>query len=167
MDLTLDAIAVALAQGLVQVGGQLIDTGEPEPALEPVVDGLKKLVERGYAKAGEDRALREAVAAALAQAGAPAGDEDALARWLRGVGLARLAAEGSDVLRRQFARALLAFTGDPQAGPPRELAVALGGPHSRRAELSELSHLLAALRAQLDTLEVLGRCEVGVRWVGG
>ena len=164
MDSTLDAIAVALAQGLVQVGGELIDTGEPEPALEPAADGLRKLVERGYHKAGENRALREAVRAALAQAGAPADDEDALARWLRGVGLDRLAAEGSDVLRRQFARVLLAFTGDPQAGPPQELAVALGWPRSHRAELS---HLLAALRAQLDTLEVLGRCEVGVRWVGG
>jgi formylglycine-generating enzyme required for sulfatase activity len=143
------AIAVALAGGLVQVGGKLIDKGVVEPALEPATDRLKKLVQRGYRQAKDDEALLKAVQIALAQAGAPADDEDALVRWLKGVGLERLTSQRNDALRRQVARAVLAFT-DPEADPPHDLMVALGWPRSRR---QELSHLLTALRAQLYTLE--------------
>jgi formylglycine-generating enzyme required for sulfatase activity len=143
------AIAVALAGGLVQVGGKLIDKGVVEPALEPATDGLKKLVQRGYRQAKDDQALLKAVQTALAEAGAPADDEDALVRWLKGVGLDRLTSQRNDALRRQVARAVLAFT-DPEADPPHDLMVALGWPRSRRRELS---HLLIALRAQLYTLE--------------
>jgi formylglycine-generating enzyme required for sulfatase activity len=143
------AIAVALAGGLVQVGGKLIDKGVLEPALEPATDRLKKLVQHGYQQAKDDEDLLKAVQTALAEAGAPADDEDALARWLKGVGLDRLTSQRNDALRRQVARAVLAFT-DPEADPPHDLMVALGWPRSRRRELS---HLLTTLRAQLYTLE--------------
>jgi hypothetical protein len=113
------AIAVALAGGLIQVGGKLIDKGMVEPALEPTTDRLKKLVQRGYRQAKDDQALLKAVQTALAEAGAPAGDEDALVRWLKGVGLDRLTSQRNDALRRQVARAVLAFT-DPEADPPYE-----------------------------------------------
>jgi hypothetical protein len=38
------AVAVALAQGLVQVGTKLIEKGVVDPALEPATEQLKKLV---------------------------------------------------------------------------------------------------------------------------
>ncbi len=149
MDPITVAIAMALAQGLVQVGSRLIEKGVVDPALEPATERLKKLVGRGYRKAKGDQALQRAVQAALAEAGAPADDEDAVVRWLKGVGLDRLTAERNDALRRQVARSVLTFT-DPEADPPDDLMVALGWPRSRRRELSRL---LAALRAQLLTLE--------------
>ena len=111
------AIAVALAQGLVQVGSKLLEKGVVEPALEPATGELKRLVQRGYQSAKEDKALLNAVQAALAEAGAPADDEDDLRRWLKVLSLDRLTAERNDVLRRQVARAVLAFT-DPEVTHP-------------------------------------------------
>ena len=143
------AIAVALAQGLVQVGSKLLEKGVVEPALEPATGELKRLVQRGYQGAREDKALLNAVQAALAEAGAPADDEDDLRRWLKAVSLDRLTAGKNDALRRQVARAVLAFT-EPDADPPEDLVVALGWPRSQRQQLSKL---LATLRAQLYTLE--------------
>jgi hypothetical protein len=55
----------------------------------------------------------------------------------------------NDALRRQVARAVLAFT-DSEADPPKDLMVALGWPRSWRHELSKL---LATLRAQFYNLE--------------
>jgi hypothetical protein len=87
MDPITIAIAVALAQGLVQVGGKLLEKGVVEPALEPATEGLKRLVQRGYQGAEEDKALLSAVQTALTEAGAPAEDEDDLRRWLKAVSL--------------------------------------------------------------------------------
>jgi formylglycine-generating enzyme required for sulfatase activity len=143
------AIAVALAQGLVQVGTKLAEKGVVDAALEPATERLKKLVGRGYQKAKADQALQKAVQTALAEAGAPADDEDAVVRWLKGVGLDRLTAERNDALRRQIAQSVVTFT-DPQADPPQDLMIALGWPRSRRQELAKL---LAALRTQLYALE--------------
>jgi len=93
MDPITVAIAVALAQGLVQVGGKLLEKGVVEPTLEPATEGLKRLVQRGYQDAKkEDKALLSAVQTALAEAGAPAEDEDDLRRWLKAVSLDRLTA---------------------------------------------------------------------------
>jgi formylglycine-generating enzyme required for sulfatase activity len=142
-------IAVALAQGLVQVGEKLLEKGVVEPALEPATEELKRLVQRGYQKAKKDRALLNAVEAALTEAGAPADDEDDLRRWLKAVSLDRLTAGRSDALRRQVARDVLAFT-KPDADPPEDLVVALGWPRSQRQQLSQL---LDALRAQLYALD--------------
>jgi formylglycine-generating enzyme required for sulfatase activity len=149
MDPITVAIAVALAQGLVQVGGKLLEKGVVEPALEPATEGLKRLVQRGYQDAKEDKALLNAVQTALAEAGAPTEDEDDLRRWLKAVSLDRLTAGKNDALRRQVARAVLAFA-KPDADPPEDLVVALGWPRSQR---QQLSRLLAALRAQLYTLD--------------
>jgi formylglycine-generating enzyme required for sulfatase activity len=149
MEPILVAIAGALAGGLAQVGGKLIDKGVLEPALEPASQRLKEWVERGYYAARQDAALLKAVQAALAEVGVPTEDEDALRRWLKGVGLERLTGERNAPLRRQVARAVLGFT-DPHAEPPQDLMLALGWPRSRSMELSAL---LAALRAQLDSLE--------------
>jgi hypothetical protein len=109
MDPITVAIAVALAQGLVQVGGKLIDKGVVEPALEPATEKLKRLVQRGYQGAKEDQALLSTVQAALAEAGAPADDEGNLRRWLKTVSLDRLTAGKNQALRRQVVRAVLAF----------------------------------------------------------
>ena len=149
MDPITIAIAVALAQGLVQVGSKLLEKGVVEPALEPATGGLKRLVQRGYQNAKADTALLNAVQAALAEAGAPADDEDDLRRWLKAVSLDRLTAGRNDALRRQVARGVLAFT-KPDADPPEDLVVALGWPRSQRQQLSQL---LAALRAQLYALD--------------
>ena len=149
MDPITGAIAMALAQGLVQVGGKLLEKGVVEPALEPATEGLKRLVQRGYQGVKVDQALLNAIRTALAEAGAPTDDESSLRRWLRTVSLDRLTAEQNDALRRQVARAVLAFT-DPDADPPEDLVVALGWPRSQRQQLSKL---LATLRAQLYTLD--------------
>ena len=149
MDPITVAIATALAQGLVQVGKKLLDKGVLEPALEPASGKLKGLVQRGYRGAEKDKALLKAVQTALAEAGAPIDDEDDLRRWLRAVSLDRLTAGKNDALRRQVARAVLAFT-DPDADPPADLVVALGWPRSQRRELSKL---LVTLRAQLYRLK--------------
>jgi len=142
-------IAVALAQGLVQVGSKLLEKGVVEPALEPAAEKLKQLVQRGYQDAKEDKALLNAVQAALSEAGAPTDDEDDLRRWLKAVSLDRLTAGKNDALRRQVARGVLAFA-DPDADPPEDLVVALGWPRSQRQQISKL---LAALRTQLYTLD--------------
>jgi len=142
-------LAVALAQGLVQVGGKLLDKGVLEPALGPATERLKTWVQRGYAQAKDDQALQKAVRAALKQAGAPTDDADDLVHWLTRVGLNRLTAERNDALRRQVARGVLAFT-DPEADPPPDLMQALGWPRSHQRELAAL---LAAIRAQLVALD--------------
>ncbi|MDY7078064.1 MAG: SUMF1/EgtB/PvdO family nonheme iron enzyme [Chloroflexota bacterium] len=143
------SIALAIAGGLVQVGGKLLEKGIVEPALKPATKLLEKWVQRGHRRAEKDQALLKAVRSALEQAGAPTDDTDDLVRWLKRVGLNRLTAERNDALRRQVARGVLAFTG-PQADPPRDLMEALGWPRGRKQELAAL---LAAIRAQLVALD--------------
>ncbi len=150
MEAIIAAIAAALAQGLVQVGKDLVEKGRVDVPLEPAKKGLDRFVARQWHKRiGADQDLRNAVQTALAEAGAPTDDEDNLRRWLKNVSLDRLTARKNHAPRRQVARAVLAFT-DPEADPPKDLVVALGWPRSRRHELSTL---LAALRAQFYTLE--------------
>ena len=143
------ALALALAGGLSQVGGKLLEKGVVEPALKPATERLEKWVQRGYSQAKEDQALQKAVQSALEQAGAPTEDTDDLIRWLKRVGLDRLTAERNDALRRQVARSVLAFA-DPDADPPQGLVEALGWPRSRKRELAAL---LVAIRAQLAALD--------------
>jgi hypothetical protein len=139
------AIAVALAGGLVQVGGKLIDKGVVEPALEPATDRLKKLVQRGYRKAEQDEALLNAVQTAFREIGAPE-EEDAVRRYLLNLGFDRLQAEGDTPLRQDLARAVLLMT-DPQPNLiPDSLLRRLRWPSSRRQVLADF---LAALRRQL------------------
>ena len=143
-------MASFLAQGLWEIGKRLLEKGVVDVPLEPAKKGLDRFVQRYlHEKIGVDKALQGAVQAALAKAGAPTDDEDDLRRWLVGVGLDRLTAGRNRALRRQVARGVLAFT-DPNDDPPEDLVVALGWPRSRRQELSQL---LAALRAQLYTLD--------------
>ena len=150
MDPIIAAIATALAQGLVRVGKDLVEKGRVDVPLEPAKKGLDRFVARQWhERIRADKDLRNAVQTALAEAGAPTDDEDDLRRWLKGVSLDRLTAKKNQALRRQVARAVLAFT-DPEADPPQDLMIALGWPRSRRQELSTL---LAALRAQFYTLE--------------
>ena len=56
-------IAAAIGQGLAMVGKGLLEQAVPELLVEPIRQPLERLVRRGYQKAGEDRALREAVRA--------------------------------------------------------------------------------------------------------
>jgi len=150
MDPIIAAIATALGQGLVDVVERLLEKGVVDVPLEPAKKGLDRFVERQWhERIGVDQDLRKAVQTALAAAGAPTDDEDDLRRWLKNVSLDRLTAKKNHALRRQVARAVLAFT-DPEADPPQDLMIALGWPRSRRRELSTL---LAALRAQFYTLE--------------
>jgi len=142
-------LATALAGGLVQVGGKLLEESIVKPALEPATNLLRTWVQRGYDAAGEDRALLGVMQAALAEAGAPTKDNDDLAAWFQQVGLDRLVAKRNDALRRQMARAVLSFT-DLDSDPPRDLVVALGWPRSRERELS---NLLSVIRSQLAALD--------------
>jgi formylglycine-generating enzyme required for sulfatase activity len=150
MDPVLIAIITsALGEGLWDVGKGLLATAVKDPALRPVTQKLEQFLQRRYEEPEKDEALLNAVKVALAEAGAPTDDEDDLRRWLKNVSLDRLTAKKNHALRRQVARAVLAFT-DPEADPPKDLMIALGWPRSRRQELSTL---LAALRAQFYTLE--------------
>ena len=150
MEAIIAAIAAAVGRGLVEVVKRLLEKGVVDVPLEPAKKGLDRFVARQWhERIGADQDLRNAVQTALAEAGAPTDDEDDLRRWLKNVSLNRLTAEKNHALRRQVARAVLAFT-DPEADPPQDLMIALGWPRSRRQELSTL---LAALRAQFYTLE--------------
>ncbi|MBI1880321.1 MAG: SUMF1/EgtB/PvdO family nonheme iron enzyme [Chloroflexi bacterium] len=149
MDPITIAIAIALAGGLSQVGGKLLEKGVVEPALEPASDKLKTWLQRPLKKAEKDKALLNAVKAALEQAGAPTGDENDMQRWLKTVGLDRLTAKKNQALRRQLAQAVLALT-DPAADPPDDLMIALGWPRPQRDQLAQL---LTRLRAELYELD--------------
>ena len=142
-------LAIALTTGLIQVGDKLLEKGIIEPALKPATDLLEKWVQKPHRRAEKDQALLKAVQSALEQAGVPTDDPDQVTRWLKRVGLDRLAAERNGPLRRQVARSVLAFT-DPQADPPEDLVEALGWPRSQKRELAAL---LAAIRAQLAALD--------------
>jgi formylglycine-generating enzyme required for sulfatase activity len=141
-------LALGLGAGLVQVASKL---GEMvvEPALEPAQELLKARLQRGFRRVEKDQELRSAVRAALKDAGAPLDDDNQVAAWLQRSGLARLGAEGAHALRRQVARAVLAFS-DPQAPPPEDLRIALGWPREREMELSRL---LVSLREALAGLD--------------
>jgi formylglycine-generating enzyme required for sulfatase activity len=150
MDSVLIAIITsALGEGLWDVGKGLLAAAVKDPALRPVTQKLEQFLQRRYEEPEKDEALLNAVQTALAEVGAPTEDEDDLRRWLKNVSLDRLTAKKNHALRRQVARAVLAFT-DPEADPPKDLMIALGWPRSRRQELSTL---LAALRAQFYTLK--------------
>ncbi|MBN1956257.1 MAG: SUMF1/EgtB/PvdO family nonheme iron enzyme, partial [Anaerolineae bacterium] len=141
-------LAVALAQGLTQVGAKLVEKGVVEPALGPATEQLKSWLQKPYKRAEKDEALQKAVRAAVEAAGAPTGEADDIVRWLHQVGLDRLTAEKNDALRRQVARGVLAFS-DPAAAPPPELLEALGWPRSRA---DDLAALLTTVRAELAAL---------------
>ncbi len=147
--ITTAAIATALGLGLGQVANKLLEKGMVEPALEPATEKLKKFVQRGPTGAKADQALVKAVQTAFKEADVPTQDEDSLQRWLKNVGLDRLTAKKNQALRRQLAQAILGLT-DPAAAPPEELVVALGWP---RTQLTQLSQLLASLRAELYRLD--------------
>ncbi len=142
-------LATALAGAFSQVGAKLLEEGIVDPALEPATELLKKWLQRPYRRAEEDKALQDAVRAALEEAGVPTDDPDELIGWLKRVGLDQLQAERNDELRRQVAMGVLACT-DPEADPPESLMTALGWPRSRKKELAAL---LSALRAQLFRLD--------------
>jgi formylglycine-generating enzyme required for sulfatase activity len=142
-------LALALAQGLVQVGGKLLEKGVVDPTLEPASERLEAWIQRGYRRAEEDQALQEAVESALEAAGVETDDPDEVSGWLKRVGLDRLEAEGNDALRRQVARGVLGFT-DPGGDPPEGLMDALGWPRNRKQELAAL---LTALRVRVASLD--------------
>ena len=143
------ALTLALVGGLAQIAGKLLEKGFLDPTLEPATRLLEKWIQRPYRRAEKDKKLQDAVRTALKAAGAPADDPDDLLRWVKQVGLDRLAAERNDALRRQVARGVLAFT-DPRADPPEDLLIALRWPRSRERDLATL---LAAIRAQLVALD--------------
>jgi hypothetical protein len=142
MDPITVAIAVALAQGLVQVGGKLLEKGVVEPALEPATEGLKRLVQRGYQDAEEDKALLSAVQTAFREIGAPK-EEDDVRRYLLNLGFDRLQAEGDAPLRQELARSVLLMTAPASDLIPDTLLRRLRWPSSRRQILADF---LTALR---------------------
>ena len=137
-------LALALASGLKDVGKELV-----KPLLTPAREQIEDAVLRGYRKAKSDQALQNAIARALDAAGAPQHDEDALLKWGKEMGLARLQAKNAVALRQTIARSVLGYTA-PAAPPPEDLIVALRWPRSRA---DDLARLLAALRQELAGLE--------------
>ncbi len=133
-----------LATALVEVGKEF-GKATAKPALEKGLEPFTNWLTSGYDAKKADAELQKAFTAAIQQIGGPVKDKDALANWLKGVGLDRLQAKKNEALRRQVALALVEFT-DPTAAPPEDLMVALAWPRSRAAELSAfLGHLRAGL----------------------
>jgi hypothetical protein len=145
MDPITIAIAVALAQGLVQVGGKLLEEGVVEPALEPTTGKLKQLVQRGYQGAKEDQALLNGVQTAFREIGAPE-EEDDVRQYLLNLGFDQLQAEGNAPLRQELARSVLLMTAPASDLIPDTLLRRLRWPSSRRQVLADF---LAVLRRQL------------------
>ena len=148
MDALIVLFAVALAQGLAQVGGKLLESGV-KAMLEPAEEQLKERLQRGYRRAKSDKKLLNAVQSALEGVNAPVQDESKLVEWFKRNGLIRLQSEDNHALRRQVARAVIGMT-DPQADPPEELLRALGWPRTRKRDLTQL---LFHVRAGLAGLE--------------
>ncbi|MFQ5612195.1 MAG: transposase [Anaerolineae bacterium] len=146
MDPITIAIGAALARGLVQVGGKLLEKGVLDPALEPATKRLKKLIQRPYQGAEKDQALLGAVQAAFHEIGAPQ-EEDAAARYLLNLGFDQLQAGDNDALRQELARAVLLMTAPDPGLVPDNLWRSLRWPTSRRQVLVDF---LVALRRHLD-----------------
>jgi hypothetical protein len=143
--ITAAAIAAALIEGFKLVGQGLLSEAMPDLIVEPVRQRWQQFLQ----DANVDKSLLRATQLALAEAGAPADDEDDLNRWLKALNIDRLTARRNNALRRLAAQAVLSAT-DPAAAPPEALLVALSWPRSRGHELSQL---LAALRSQLYGLK--------------
>lgn len=145
MDPITIAIAMALAGGLGQVGGKLLEKGVVEPALEPASDKLKSWLQRPYQKTEEDRALLGAIQTAFQQIGLP--EEESKARqYLLNLGFDQLQAKDNAPLRQEFARAVLLLTLPEPELIPASLLRALRWPDDRR---QILANFLAAVRLQL------------------
>ncbi len=149
MDPIAVGVAAALGQGLFAVGKKLLTDVPADLVKDPIRRSLQHFVERRAQPGRRDQALLDAVRAAAVEAGAEAEDDDAIDRWLRDTGLARLTAPQNSALRRQAARAVLTFT-NAEADPPEELMIALGWPRRQRRRLAQF---LVALRARLFDLE--------------
>ena len=147
MDASLALISAALLEGLLQVGGKLVDAGV-DASLEPGKELLKKWIQKKYQAKETDLKLSNAIQDAIKQVNGSLQEEN-LATWLKEMGLLKLQLDGNQSLRRTVARAILGFT-DPSSKPPQSIIVSLGWPRSR---VSELSKLLFAIRMNLAGLD--------------
>ena len=141
--ITAAALGTVLQKGLEKTAEKVVETGVLDPALAPINSRLQAVVERFYQT--DQRELLATMQAALQSIALPA-DATTGATLLTDNALARLRSEGNHALRQRLAVAVL----QPDATPLDDLANALAWPRSHTAELSAL---LAAIRAQLSTVE--------------
>jgi len=146
--ITTAAVALAVAQGLSQVGGKLLEKGLVEPALEPAVGQMKSWLGRAVVSRKEDEALRKALRSAMEDYRQAAGDTALQVQTLL-ASLNILAAEKNAALRAEVARALWLMDSSDPAGVPETLPDALGLPSRMRPPLAAfLWHLKRQLAAR-------------------
>ena len=147
--ITTAAVAVALAQGLSQVGGKLLEKGLLEPALEPAVGQLKSWLGRPIVSKQEDEALRKTLRSAMRDYQQATGDTGLQAQTLLS-SLHILTAEENSTLRAEVARTLWLMDGPDPSQTPEALPAALGLSSKMRRPLAAF---LWQLKRQLATRE--------------
>jgi formylglycine-generating enzyme required for sulfatase activity len=145
--ITTAAVAVALAQGLSQVGGKLLEKGVVEPALEPAVEQMKGWLGRAAVSKKEDEVLRKALQSAMRDYQQATGDTDLQVQALLS-SLHILTAEKNSALRAEIARTLWLMDGPDPAQTSEALPSALGLSSKMRGPLAaflwQLKRQLAA-----------------------
>ena len=145
--ITTAAVVLALAQGLSQVGGKLLEKGFLEPALGPAVELMTRWLGRAVVSKEEDDALRKALRAAMRDYGQVTGEGDLQVQALLS-SLHVLTAEENAALRAEVARALWLMDGPDPAYTPETLPAALGLSSKMRRPLAaflwQLKRRLAA-----------------------
>jgi len=149
MDPFLLVLAWAVATGISNVAGRLIEEGIVNPVLEPIVKQLKNLVQADYNKAEKNEALARAILAAIEDSSRQKGEALAL-EYARRLRLGEIVKPGNETLRDQVMRLVfLASSSDFPQGIPESILSALKLPPSERLTLASF---LFYLRRHLNTL---------------
>jgi formylglycine-generating enzyme required for sulfatase activity len=147
--ITTAAVVVALAQGLSQVGGKLLEKGVIEPALGPAVELIRSWLGRAVASKKEDEALRKALRSAMEDYKRTTSDTEQQVQALLS-SLYILTDEGKGTLRVEVARTLWLMDGPDPAQTSEKLPTALDLPSEMRRPLAAF---LWQLKRQLAVRE--------------
>jgi hypothetical protein len=148
MDPFLLSLAIALATGISNVAGRLIDRGVIEPALEPTVERIKRRVQGGVTALEKDDALVRAILAAIQDASMQKGEARAV-KYMRGMRLHEIVEPGNEALRDEVTRLVLLASSDNPRLVPDSLLDAL---HLGKSERPALARFLFLLRRRLYML---------------
>ncbi|MCP4421747.1 MAG: SUMF1/EgtB/PvdO family nonheme iron enzyme, partial [Chloroflexi bacterium] len=152
--ITTAAIAQFIGAGLAAAGWSAVEESALKPAMQPGVDGVKALLERGSKRRKANKALRDAVKTAFEAIGTPQGDGDVSGYALR-LGFDKLHGMGTSAAqkREMVARAALLMHSPNPDEIPDDVYETLRWPTKHRAELAQF---LYALRQALADNEEWG-----------